>query len=85
MATFTKEVIKEGSGPGITVGAQVTVEANLYLAADKTAIWSTHKDSGFLFPSKPAPQPFSYSSGTGGVIKGWDDGVGTMKVLNPWF
>ena len=40
MATFTKEVIKEGSGPGIQVGQNVTVEANLYLAADNTAIWS---------------------------------------------
>ena len=92
MATFTKEVIKEGSGPGIQVGQNVTVEANLYLAADNTAIWSvpcsnrqrapaadtqapvglrrsTHQPSGFLFPSSP-PQPFTYSSGTGGVIKG---------------
>lgn len=41
---------------------------------------STHQESGFLFPSNPAPQPFTYSSGTGGVIKGWDDGVGTMKL-----
>ena len=30
---------------------------------------STHQPSGFLFPSSP-PQPFTYSSGTGGVIKG---------------
>ena len=40
---------------------------------------STHQGSGFLFPSNPV-QPFTYSSGTGGVIKGWDDGVGTMKL-----
>ena len=65
-------------------------QANLYLAKDNTAIWSTHKESGFLFPSNPAPQPFSYSSGTGGVIKGWDDGVATMqlgeraKISIPW-
>ena len=26
------------------------------------------------------PQPFSYQSGKGKVIKGWDDGVGTMKL-----
>ena len=78
MATFTKEIIKEGTGKGISVGQQVTVEANLYLAADNTAIWSTHQASGFLFPSSP-PQPFTYSSGTGGVIKGWDDGVGSKS------
>ena len=28
----------------------------------------------------PRPQPFAYRSGTGGVIKGWDDGVATMKL-----
>ena len=49
-ATFTKEIIKEGSGPSIQDGQSVSVEANLYLAASNTAIWSTHKSSGFLFP-----------------------------------
>lgn len=82
MATFEKKILKEGSGNPPAVGSNVTVEANLYLAdASKsrgTAIWSTHQSSGFLFPSATIT-PFTYSSGTGGVITGWDDGVGTMK------
>lgn len=73
MATFTKEIIKEGSGPCPAKGQKVTVAADLYLKADMKAIWSTHKPSGFLFSADGGPQPFSYSSGTGGVIKGWDD------------
>ena len=83
MSTFEKKILKEGSGSPPAKGANVTVEANLFLAnADKsrgTAIWSTHQPSGFLFPSATVT-PFSYSSGTGGVITGWDDGVGTMKL-----
>jgi len=39
MATFTKEVLKAGNGPVPGQGQSVTVEANLYLAADMTAIW----------------------------------------------
>ena len=88
MATFEKNILEEGTGDPPTTGAQVTVEANLFIANPDTKkrgtaaddkIWSTHQSSGFLFPS-PKPTPFTYSSGTGGVIKGWDDGVGTMKL-----
>ena len=39
MATFTKEILKEGAGATPQTGQNVTVEANLYLAADMTAIW----------------------------------------------
>lgn len=78
--TFTKTVLKEGSGPQVKAGAQVTVSADLYLAADKTGIWSTHKPSGFLFSASGGPKPFTYQASVGGVIKGWDDGVATMKV-----
>ncbi len=39
MATFTKEVLKAGNGAVPQVGQNVTVEANLYLAKDMTAIW----------------------------------------------
>ena len=40
--------------------------------------------------AKNGPQPFSYQSGRGKVIRGWDDGVGTMalgekaKLTIPW-
>ena len=60
-------------------GQTVTVAADLKLATG-TAIWSTHKPSGFLFSATSGPQPFSYKSETGGVIRGWDEGVATMKV-----
>ncbi len=48
----------------------MTVAADLYLKADMTKIWSTHQPSGFLFPAKDGPQPFTYQAGVGGVIKG---------------
>lgn len=58
MATFAKTVLKTGSGSiKPAVGASVTVHADLYLrdakaAEDKgTAIWSTTKAKGFLFPA----------------------------------
>jgi FK506-binding protein 1 len=77
--SFTKTVMEEGAGPAPRKGETVTVSADLYLADDSTAIWSTHASSGFLFPSA-TPSPFSYQSGVGGVIRGWDDGVGSMKL-----
>lgn len=57
----------------------MTVEANLYLDdGEDTAIWSTHAAKGFWF-SSPKVIPFTYKALTGGVIKGWDDGVATMQ------
>jgi len=73
MATFTKEILKEGSGATPQTNQQVTVSADLYLAKDMTGIWSTHKPSGFLFSATGGPEPFSYASGVGGVIKGMSD------------
>jgi len=36
MATFTKEILKEGSGATPQTNQQVTVSADLYLAKDMT-------------------------------------------------
>eukprot|EP01126_Amoeba_proteus_P052444 TRINITY_DN6332_c0_g2_i3.p1 TRINITY_DN6332_c0_g2~~TRINITY_DN6332_c0_g2_i3.p1 ORF type:complete len:116 (-),score=13.61 TRINITY_DN6332_c0_g2_i3:75-422(-) len=74
--SFTKQVISKGNGVLIQPKQSVTVSADLYLAKDNTAIWSTHKQ-GFLFP---ATGPFEYKAATGSVIKGWDDGCMTMSL-----
>ncbi|GCA62516.1 peptidyl-prolyl cis-trans isomerase, FKBP-type [Kipferlia bialata] len=80
MASFTKTVLKAGSGACPSRGSTVTVAADLYLAENNKAIWSTHKPSGFLFSAENGPQPFTYQAGVGGVIKGWDEGVATMQL-----
>jgi FKBP-type peptidyl-prolyl cis-trans isomerase len=94
MATFTKTVLKAGNGPTPRKNQRVTVAADLYLAdangGKGTGIWSTHKPSGFLFSAKNGPEPFEYEAGVGGVVRGWEDGVASMRLgesatLNlPW-
>lgn len=62
------------------------VAADLFLAdlakpdGKGTAIWSTHKSSGFLFSATSGPQPFTYEAGVGGVVTGWEDGVMSMAL-----
>eukprot|EP00511_Aplanochytrium_stocchinoi_P002463 CAMPEP_0204823200 /NCGR_PEP_ID=MMETSP1346-20131115/1294_1 /ASSEMBLY_ACC=CAM_ASM_000771 /TAXON_ID=215587 /ORGANISM="Aplanochytrium stocchinoi, Strain GSBS06" /LENGTH=120 /DNA_ID=CAMNT_0051949751 /DNA_START=87 /DNA_END=449 /DNA_ORIENTATION=+ len=80
MATFAKEILEEGNGSTPKSNQRVTVSADLYLKKDMTGIWSTHKPTGFLFSADKGPQPFEYTAGVGEVIKGWDDGVATMKL-----
>ena len=69
---FEKTIIKDGTGPTPTKGKKVTVHCTgLGKNRDLTAkFWST-KD--------PGQQPFSFVIGQGKVIKGWDEGVMTMK------
>jgi peptidylprolyl isomerase len=63
------EDTKVGNGPSPQTGQRVTVHYLLQLT-DGTKVQSS-KDSG---------QPFTFVIGTGAVIKGWDEGVATMKV-----
>ena len=81
MSTFTKETLQAGSGPSPQKGQMVTVSADLYLKDGMKGIWSTHKPQGFLFSAQNGPEPFSYKSGVGGVIRGWDDGVATSRIV----
>lgn len=66
---YTKEIIQEGSGPTPVVGQTVQVHYTGKLT-NGNKFDSSH-DRG---------QPLEFPVGKGMVIKGWDEGVLTMKV-----
>ncbi|MBT9559839.1 MAG: FKBP-type peptidyl-prolyl cis-trans isomerase [Myxococcales bacterium] len=72
-ATFTKVVIKQGTGEPVQTGRSITVHALGQQLVDgkKVKFWST-KD--------PGQKAFTYQAGMGKVIRGWDDGCMTMRV-----
>ena len=61
--------LAEGKGRQAELGDQATVHYTGWLA--NGAKFDSSLDRG---------QPFSFRVGAGQVIKGWDEGVGTMKV-----
>lgn len=67
------EIIKEGTGASPKAGQKVTVHYTGWL--DNNGQPGTKFDS-----SVDRGEPFSFVIGVGQVIKGWDEGVATMKV-----
>ncbi|MEL6063940.1 MULTISPECIES: FKBP-type peptidyl-prolyl cis-trans isomerase [unclassified Methylobacterium] len=68
---YQDEVV--GTGPEPKAGQQVTVQYTGWL--DEGGKKGKKFDS-----SRDRNQPFSFPLGAGQVIKGWDEGVATMKV-----
>ena len=64
---YTDEVVGEGAGP--QSGQTVTVHYT-----------GTFPDGRKFDSSRDRNQPFKFTIGRGQVIKGWDEGVMTMKV-----
>ncbi|MFC6050419.1 FKBP-type peptidyl-prolyl cis-trans isomerase, partial [Methylobacterium hispanicum] len=68
---YKDEVV--GSGPEPKTGQQVTVHYTGWL--DQNGKQGKKFDS-----SRDRGQPFSFQIGAGQVIRGWDEGVATMKA-----
>merc|ERR1711939_527837 len=71
----TKTVLKEGDGAIPKVGDRVTIEYTGYLKDT-----SKPENKGDKFDSSMGRGAFVTEIGIGRVIKGWDEGVTTMKV-----
>jgi FKBP-type peptidyl-prolyl cis-trans isomerase len=68
--------VKVGTGAEATAGKSVTVHYTGWLYSESAA---DHHGSKFD-SSRDRNQPFTFTLGTGGVIKGWDQGIVGMKV-----
>lgn len=79
MPTINGTVIKSASGLqyiNVKVGDGAVAKAGQNVTVNYTGYLTTGK----VFDSSIGKKPFSFQLGSGGVIKGWDEGVAGMKV-----
>ncbi|APA12815.1 hypothetical protein sscle_10g075850 [Sclerotinia sclerotiorum 1980 UF-70] len=74
----TKTILKEGSGETPKPGDTVTIQYTGWLKNTNASTPETQK--GNQFDSSVGRGAFVVQIGVGQVIKGWDEGVTTMKV-----
>lgn len=67
--------VSVGTGAEVVAGKNVKVHYTLTLGG-----WEGEGDAKVIDSSRSRGRPFSYTSGAGQVIKGWDAGVTGMKV-----
>ncbi|KAM0195283.1 hypothetical protein ACHAPI_006588 [Fusarium lateritium] len=70
-----KTIIKEGSGPIPQARQKVTIEYTGWIKEE-----GKPENKGSQFDSSVGRGDFVVTIGVGQVIKGWDEGVTTMKV-----
>ena len=72
---FNQLDLRTGTGAEATAGKRLTVNYTGWLYSE-TAV----DNKGTVFDSSTGRAPFQFTLGAGQVIRGWDQGVGGMKV-----
>jgi FKBP-type peptidyl-prolyl cis-trans isomerase FkpA len=74
-APFSQTDLRVGTGAEVTTGRRATVNYTGWLYDPAQA-----EQKGRQFDTSIGRQPFSFTVGAGGVIRGWDQGVPGMRV-----
>ncbi len=74
-APYSQTDLRLGTGAEVTAGRRATVNYTLWLYDSGRA-----DNKGTLVESSVGGQPFTFTLGAGGVIRGWDQGVPGMRV-----
>jgi len=74
-APYSQTDLRVGTGAEATAGRRATVHYTLWLYDS-----SRTDNKGSLVESSVGRQPYVFTLGAGGVIRGWDQGVVGMKV-----
>ena len=74
-APYSQTDLRVGTGAEARAGRRATVHYTLWLYDSSRA-----DNKGSLVESSVGRQPFPFTLGAGGVIRGWDQGVVGMKV-----